>query len=845
MVFMSRPFDYIGELSTTGDVTVIHDKSVVLPASSQCSGWCSKCRQCKPRGKSDDQKLYLQGDILISGVFPIHQRGLTSFKCGFVSGMLGSDRAVEAFMYAIESSQSRYPYLLPSVNVGGLVFDSCSDTSHAVQSIGNFESCSTSLSNSELWAPDPSSNMGYVLDGGEGVNQYVWRAIRHIGKIVLATDADGDELPTLNEEAAGELEAISSVLFHLNWTDIIILATNSTRHVQLVHSLFVIAARSNICVLKTIYFEHYNTSSLNTIARELNSSPKMAVVVLAHKTDTLKLFQHNGIIRFPRPWLVSVTSDDWRSTSDVHFPYGSILLDKKGKFSKHFEEFSLAFKITDSGLNPWWQHYWQERFQCKLPGVNSKYDASCPNAYDSRDEPSTVAAKIIKGVDLILHSIHDRYMELCPSIMGLCARFLNEGVPALPSVIKSVRFEFEQETVRFAGSNRLDASYVIKSHQPRGTVKIGEWHDFHLQLDFNKLRFYDNNGDVLPSTLYSQCYEDCMCLNIKTTPPTTEPAVEVLDPAHFSNSSGQFNGVLWATVILAIAASGAFISFVLMLYVLYKVCSGALAKRHVWLGFMLLAGVMLLYLSVIPFTFTPSEGVCGLRYFAPGFSYALCFASILVKLTSLRDYRLIGLGGEVSNLNQMLSVLFVSGVQIAVGVQYWVQNKPMLLTRSIGLDAMFACSFEKKEFVVYLVYIMILIVTCSLYGIGVRNERKNMGEAKLLLTCSWLCVVVWVAWLIVVFVLSSQYTDASICIAILACATLMLVGIFIPKIHLVSRLKYDVSKHASGNASNGYKVDPDFFFERPYSLPGTMTSTYSSVKTFPKSITNFDSSMSY
>ena len=344
---------------------------------------------------------------------------------------------------------------------------------------------------------------------------------------------------------------------------------------------------------------------------------------------------------------------------------------------------------------------------------------------------------------------------------------------------------------------------------------------------------------------YSQCYEDCGCLNINTTEQTTEPLVEVLDPARFSDTSGEFTGVLWATVILAIAASGAFISFMLMLYVLYKVCSGALVKRHVWLGFVLLAGVMLLYLSVIPFTFTPSEGVCGLRYFAPGFSYALCFSSILVKLTSLRDYRLIGLGGEVSNLNQMLSVLFVSGVQIAVGVQYWVQNTPMLLTQSFGSEVMFACDFQKNEFAVYLVYIMILIVTCSVYGIGVRNERKNMGEVRLLLACSWLCIVVWVAWLVVFFVLDTEYTDASICIAILACSTLMLVGIFIPKIHLVSRLKYDVSKHASGNLSNGYKVDPDFFFERPYSLPGTMTSTYSSVKTFPKSITHFDSSMSY
>ena len=357
------------------------------------------------------------------------------------------------------------------------MFDSCSDSSHAVQSIGNFESCVTSLSNSSSWTPDPSSNIGYVLDGGEGVNEYVWRAIRHTGKMVVATDADGNELHTLSEEPSSELEAISSVLYHLNWTDVIVLATNSTRHVRLVQSFLLIAAHSNLCVLKTFYFNHYNGSSLNIIARELTHSQTTAVVVMAQKQDTLKLFQHNGVIRYPRPWLVSVTNDDWRTMSDVHFPYGSILLDKKGKFSTDFEEFSLAFKITDSNITPWWKQYWQERFQCKLPGVSSRYDAGCPPTYDSRHEPSTVAAKIIKGVDLMLHSIHDRYVELCPSIMGLCARFLDEGVPALPAVMDKIRFEFEQELVRFTKTNKLDASYLISSHQPHGTIKV--WYLFY------------------------------------------------------------------------------------------------------------------------------------------------------------------------------------------------------------------------------------------------------------------------------------------------------------------------------------------------------------------------------
>ena len=98
---------------------------------------------------------------------------------------------------------------------------------------------------------------------------------------------------------------------------------------------------------------------------------------------------------------------------------------------------------------------------------------------------------------------------------------------------------------------------------------------------------------------------------------------------------------------------------------------GALARRYIGLGLLLLVSITLLYLSALPFLFTPSPSVCGLRYLFPALAFCLCFACVLVKLMALQDYRTIGLGGELCGVNQGLCVFFVLLVQVGGGRRLW------------------------------------------------------------------------------------------------------------------------------------------------------------------------------
>ena len=320
------------------------------------------------------------------------------------------------------------------------------------------------------------------------------------------------------------------------------------------------------------------------------------------------------------------------------------------------------------------------------------------------------------------------------------------------------------------------------------------------------------------------------------------------------DSSAEFDSKLWTIIVVIIALSGCVVTLGLMMYIMCKVCAGALIRRYLALGVLLLVAMIFLFLSVLPFVFTPSEVGCGMRFFAHGFSYAFCYAIILTKMTTLRDYKYIGLGGEISRLNQFLSVFFITGVQIAVGVQWWVLGGPTLSQTTIkektseGIENVtyYACDFNRKEFITYHSYVLLLLVICCFYSIGVRKETKNMKEARLLLICSWFCLALWIAVIVTFLILQRDYLEAIAAIGILANALSMIVIIYLPKLTVIAKLKYEISEKSGKRVENGYKVDTDFQFERPYSLPGTMHSSYTDkTNTLPRSLAAFDTSLSY
>lgn len=86
--------------------------------------------------------LTLEGDLVLGGLFPVHQKGGPAEECGPVNEHRGIQR-LEAMLFALDRI-NHDPHLLPGVRLGAHILDSCSKDTHALEQALDFVRASLS-----------------------------------------------------------------------------------------------------------------------------------------------------------------------------------------------------------------------------------------------------------------------------------------------------------------------------------------------------------------------------------------------------------------------------------------------------------------------------------------------------------------------------------------------------------------------------------------------------------------------------------------------------------------------------------------------------------------------------
>ncbi|KAK3103160.1 hypothetical protein FSP39_016900 [Pinctada imbricata] len=809
----------------------------------QCISWCPECFPCNTsRSEKPDSFVFVPGDLFLGGLFPVHDGGETIATCGALKHRNGIDYIVEAFLYAVTTAKPRYPYLLTNVSLGALAVDTCSEPTKLVQTLLNFESCNSEFSNDIK----PQMMSSYIAYGGEDATSMIRSTSKRIDKLIHMIDMNQrgsgnsieSQLYSTYEE--GSLRTLIETLVNLNWTYIDVLISDGKHQKAKMIQFMELAINRSVCISQSI---DLSEKSFQEVFISLVASKAKVAVIMAEDDDIQNFLA--SIVTRPIPTKTFVFAERtvlWQDTG-ISLPLGSVLIDKDAKINKEFRDYFQRIKADrQSELgNQWLSEFVEARDQCTAQGQ------VCSLRKDIYYESS----RTIFSVDFLLHALHHRYMRLCPEGNGICSNFTKAGISLDIEDLLNTKFLYQNDTAVYYPGTEEDhqGTYIVKNFQKNlGYLEVGSSVNGNFFLDHNKVQLFDFNGKPR-NMIESKCFSYCKCLGVENerNETSTGNKSELYTEMElvYSSETGSFMSELWILILVAVAAGGAFVTLMFIFYVTYKVCAGLLIKRYIGLGIFLLFSVISLYLSIIPFAFSPSKNVCAARIFVPGVAYTLCFAALTTKLMTLRSYKYIGLGGEISNLNQFLTVLFVSTVQIAVGVQHLVLKDKLHVFKTGSDDIiLYACFYDRKELVLNMIYVMCLIVICAFYSISVRKETKNMGEAKLILMCSWICIFVWVAWITVLFVQPRDYVEPALCIGVLTTATLVVLIVFVPKLHRIARLKYDVKK--SGMENGAYRIDSDFMFERPYTLPPTTRNSFKySEKTNPRSLSSFDTSLSY
>ncbi|KAK0052672.1 metabotropic glutamate receptor 3 [Biomphalaria pfeifferi] len=806
---------------------------------SHCSGWCPHCLSCRTRKNIVPSSLYIQGDLIVTGLFPLRKKGLGFFRCGDYNRDPDTLQRIFAFMFAVDTAKQRYPDLLPGVKIGGLILDSCSDFNTALKVVGDFETCSDTFGpvslDSESYSDQtyekyayPIQNIGYVVDEqGIDIGQLrkIFEPSVHRRVVFLDRDVSMTQIDIDRKEM---VETILELLVRLKWKKVMVLFENVTRYQNEVELLQKELFEEAVCLVAMENFTPNKTSSLDNV---LKTHADVPVIILSSQKTTLSALKSLQS-SLSHHWILPTSYDRYEIMELAPLlPAGSIIISHESDQNKAFSTFIRDINKAPSHAPVWYQQF-----------CGSSRDRNCSRLIQDtrRESVSSSTNDIILHVDALLHGLHYQYSRRCPDQRGICDAFADVIISGnMPPILQDVNFVYQGEQLQYISPEKIIQKLSLFNKQNDKMIQVGTYFKRQFLLNASSIQFYNQLGEVLSHIPEIQCRNECECVKI-----FARNLSHVIDDHHFySSQPGEFILESWAIAVVAVSGSGCFMSIVFAVYVIHKMCTRTIGKRYTFLGLALLLAVTVMYSAVLPFVFTPSETVCALRYFLTGVAYALCFAVILVKLMTLQSYKFIGLGGEVSGLNQAATVFFITCVQVSSGVHWWLYYSPFVQSsHSMVGGLMYACNMGKIDLSIYLAYVMFLLVACCLYSVGVRSEKRNMGEAKLLLSCSWLCLAVWLSWLLCLFLFDAKWSQVIVCASILGCASSVMLIVFIPKIRLVSRLKYDLSQKSAER--NGYSIDTDFLYERPQSLPGTLTSTFSSGKaSFPKTVTSFDSDL--
>lgn len=108
-----------------------------------------------PYNTDSKREITLEGDLMIGGLFPVHQKGEGVEDCGKINSQRGIQR-LEAMLLALDEI-NKDERILPGIRLGAHILDTCSKDTYALEQSLEFVRASlTKVDDSEYTCPDGS-----------------------------------------------------------------------------------------------------------------------------------------------------------------------------------------------------------------------------------------------------------------------------------------------------------------------------------------------------------------------------------------------------------------------------------------------------------------------------------------------------------------------------------------------------------------------------------------------------------------------------------------------------------------------------------------------------------------
>lgn len=659
-----------------------------------------------------------EGDLILGGLFPIHETGPSGLRCSKLREMETLHR-LEAMAFAIEEINNLTD-ILPGVKLGFEIRDTCSDVSMTQVGALKFlpadftrgATCPMSTNASTLLEASPI--IGVV---GTEMSKTTMSAAQLLGLNhvpVVSYYATSDDLSDTIQYPYFlrvvppdrlQVQAMLELIRTYQWSYIYLLYSDDSYGTNAFQEIVHVADEIGVCLAEAWEIGSQLTEEdFDNIIMNMQMRSQAKVVILF--INVVEANSFFGALR--RSGAVGdyqiLGSDGWGmsigeiETLNRRAALGSL---KTHLFSAHvqnFEDHFLGLTPTKSHDNPWFQEYWNSSRNCSF----IKHGASCLS--NTGFSAGSAVSLVLDAVSTLALGLSEMHNDLCHGQSGICPAMTPFDSALLFDYMTNLSFEGQSGFVTFDSGGDAIGRYVIDNIQIEDgnyeLVKVGLWSAIEgnvLVMNNSNVVWGPEESRLVGTAPLSYCSDPCgngqiyiprenvccwSCLNCSDDEITMMNQTACLKCSQLAApDDDQLNCILveakyilWndpLAIMLTVLAIGGLIlvSMVLFFYIsnrnnlLIKASSRELCS-------IILVGIYLSYILVFFLIAKPTFGTCLICRMMLMLSFTIIYAPILTRVNRIyrifdRAQRSVRRPGCISPTSQATIAVILIGVQVS------------------------------------------------------------------------------------------------------------------------------------------------------------------------------------
>ena len=789
------------------------------------------------------------GDIVLAGLFPIHQN--ENGRCGQILD-LGIQRQ-EAMVFAIQRINNDRT-LLPNITLGFDIRDTCVNQDITLQHSLDF--LNVDVGGRARQGKGISAVIGAA---SSQVSIYVANLLRlfEIPQISYASTARvlSDKsryeyffrtLPPDSQQA----RAMADLIYHHNWTYVSLIHTSGAYGRDGIEALKdELNKRSNqsnatFCTAVDIELSIEATTqeydeAINQLVDYEYTSNATVVVIFGQLVTAEGILDAFARKRKSNPKVADkcttwIASDAWGDQIDPKYhpiAHGMISIIPKKQPYPEFDDYFLSLNPKNNQHNPWFAEYWEKQFNCSLRKDGSA-STRCDTDNQKLGRNYKQNSKVPFTVDAVYAFAYAVQMLTKKCLEPLCREIIDSTSTLygnlLLAALNETKFTSKTENsavLQFDKNGDVQSEgygiFNLKLHKGDSAnytyVKVGDWQvTTGLQLNGHTALEWNHN-DTLPRSICSEdcgygkhpisiedqskcCWkcEDCnekevsngtrcMRCRIGFTPNKQRNKCTLIPPTYLTWDTA------WAIITIILCFIGLVTTGSIALLFFVKRNTVIVRRSSQGLSAVLLAGLFLCYIIPMFYISRPSTIICGIQQFTLGIGFNICYSAILIKTNLLFRIFESKQGKNVpliSTKSQLLLTILLIIIQCAIS-GIWVVIVPPATKYTYSentVELTCAESSSYRNIIVALAYNGILLITSTIYALRGRNIPDNYNEAKYINGTLIITCIIWIVYIPTTIATVPQgavFQIGSHVMAIILSATTILAALFFPKVYQI------------------------------------------------------------